>query len=151
MIMAVYPHMKARSGGVIHNVSSGVGLTGYPGIYGYASTKGAIEALTRSLSLEFAPHGITVNVLHPPLTNTKSAAPLGIPILVMDNPEDVGRSLAKKIGSRNPIITPNFQTSLGLFFNRHLPFMMGKLLVKMTKRAKEPTTKQTIYRIQPED
>jgi NAD(P)-dependent dehydrogenase (short-subunit alcohol dehydrogenase family) len=135
MIMAVYLHMKRRLQGVIHNVSSGVGVIGFPGIYGYASTKGAIEALTRSLAIEFAPYGITVNLIHPPLTNTKSAAPLGIPVQAMDDPANVGRRLAKKIGSQKPIITPNIQTSLGLFFIRHFPEAMGRLLVSMTQRA----------------
>jgi NADP-dependent 3-hydroxy acid dehydrogenase YdfG len=39
-IEAVLPQMKAQGRGIIHNVSSGVGVTGFPGIYGYASTKG---------------------------------------------------------------------------------------------------------------
>jgi NAD(P)-dependent dehydrogenase (short-subunit alcohol dehydrogenase family) len=33
--------------GIIHNVGSGVALTGHPGLSGDASTKGAIAALTR--------------------------------------------------------------------------------------------------------
>ncbi|MDW7675343.1 MAG: SDR family NAD(P)-dependent oxidoreductase, partial [Bacillota bacterium] len=33
MISAVLPYMKARKKGIIHNVSSGVGITGFPGIY----------------------------------------------------------------------------------------------------------------------
>jgi NAD(P)-dependent dehydrogenase (short-subunit alcohol dehydrogenase family) len=47
MIDAVLPVMRRQGRGVIHNVSSGVGITGYPGISGYASTKGAIEGLGR--------------------------------------------------------------------------------------------------------
>jgi len=39
-----------RRRGVIHNVSSAVGFSGFAGIYGYASAKGAIEALTRTLA-----------------------------------------------------------------------------------------------------
>jgi NAD(P)-dependent dehydrogenase (short-subunit alcohol dehydrogenase family) len=78
-IAAVLPHMKSRGKGIIHNLSSGVGVTGFPGIYGYSSTKGAIESLTRTLALEFKKYGITVNLMHPPLTNTKSASPLGLP------------------------------------------------------------------------
>jgi NAD(P)-dependent dehydrogenase (short-subunit alcohol dehydrogenase family) len=79
MIDAVLPVMRQQEHGVIHNLSSGVGITGYPGISGYASTKGAIEALTRTLALEFAPLGITVNLMHPPLTGTTSSAPLCVP------------------------------------------------------------------------
>jgi NADP-dependent 3-hydroxy acid dehydrogenase YdfG len=32
-ICAVLPHMKTRRHGIIHNVSSGVGITGFPGMY----------------------------------------------------------------------------------------------------------------------
>lgn len=78
-ITAVLPYMKEKGKGIIHNVSSGVGITGFPGIYGYASTKGAIESLTRTLALEFEKYGICINLMHPPLTNTKSASPLGTP------------------------------------------------------------------------
>jgi NAD(P)-dependent dehydrogenase (short-subunit alcohol dehydrogenase family) len=135
MIQAVLPIMKAQGYGVIHNVSSGVGITGFPGIYGYASTKGAIEALTRTLAIELSPYGITVNMIHPPLTRTKSAAPLGIPEQMMADPQIVGKKLASKIGSRKPLITPDFATTLGLFANRHFPDFMGRFLAKMTERA----------------
>ena len=63
MITAVLLHMKSRRTGIIHNMSSGVGITGFPGIYGYASTKGAIEPLTRTLALEFARYGIQVTLM----------------------------------------------------------------------------------------
>ena len=100
-------------GGVVHNVSSGLGLTSYPGISGYASTKGALEALTRTLALEFEPFGITVNLIHPPLTRTKSSAPLGVPAEMMADPVEVGRKLAKMVGQTKPVLTPDLGTNLG--------------------------------------
>lgn len=136
MINAVLPYMKARRKGIIHNVSSGVGITGFPGIYGYSSTKGAIEALTLTLSYEFARYGISVTVMHPPLTNTKSASPLGIPSQVMADPADVGRALAKKVLSTKWVITPNLQTRIYLFIARRFPHAIGKLMGKMTEREK---------------
>ncbi len=134
-IHAALPHMKAQGGGIIHNVSSSVGITGFPGVSGYASTKGAIEALTRTLALELAPLGIKVNLMHPPLTNTKSAAPLGVPTQAMDDPATVGRKMAKKIQSTAPIITPDFKTAMGLFLCRHFPRAMGRLMARMTKKV----------------
>ena len=131
MIAAVLPQMKAQGRGIIHNVGSGVGITGFPGIYGYASTKGAIEALTRTLALELAPYGICVNLMHPPLTNTKSAAPLGIPPQAMADPAEVGRRLAKKILSTRPVITPDLKTAAYLFFARRFPDGIGKLFGRM--------------------
>jgi len=136
MIKAVLPHMKLAGQGVIHNVSSGVGITGFPGIYGYASTKGAIEALTRTLDIELKPFGITVNLMHPPLTNTESSAPLGIPVQAMDAPERVGRALAKRIESRKAVITPDIKSGLGLFFSRHFPGTMGRMLGRATDRSR---------------
>jgi NAD(P)-dependent dehydrogenase (short-subunit alcohol dehydrogenase family) len=110
-----------------------VGLTGFPGLCGYASTKGAIEALTRTLALELAPHGICVNLMHPPLTNTKSAAPLGIPPQAMADPADVGRKLARRILSTKPVITPDFKTAAYLFFTRRYPDAIGKLFGKLSE------------------
>lgn len=135
-IAAVLPHMKARGKGIIHNVSSGVGITGFPGIYGYASTKGAVESLTRTLALELEPYGISAHLMHPPLTRTHSAAPLGIPPEAMDDPERVGRRLAKRIFSSRFIITPDFRTSVFLFFAYRHPRWIGKLLAALAERSR---------------
>jgi NAD(P)-dependent dehydrogenase (short-subunit alcohol dehydrogenase family) len=137
MIRAVLPHMKAQMRGIIHNVSSSVGITGFPGISGYASSKGAIEALTRSLALELEPFGIKVNLLHPPLTRTNSVAPLGLPAEAMQDPAKVGRKLARKIQSTQPIVTPDWTTGNALFMCRHFPGAMGRLMAKMAQRAKK--------------
>ena len=136
-IRAVLPHMKARGAGVIHNFSSTVGLSGFPGIYGYASTKGAVEALSRTLAIEFAPYGITVNVVHPPLTRTKSSAPLGVPPQFMADPFTVGRRLAKKIGSRKPVVTPGPTEAIGVLMSRLMPGAMGKFLGARAAAAKD--------------
>ena len=134
MIKAVLPHMKRRGRGIIHNVSSGVGITGFPGLSGYAPTKGAIDALTRTLALELTDSGIHVNLLQPPLTNTKSASPLGIPPQVMADPTDVGRKLAAKIMSVKPDVTPGFQSSLFLFLARRYPVFCGRLFARAPVR-----------------
>ncbi len=136
MIAAVLPHMKAQKGGIIHNLSSGVGITGFPGISGYASTKGAIESLTRTLALEFAPYGIWVNLMHPPLTNTKSAAPLGMPAQAMDDPAKVGRHLAKEIRSTKQVIASDLRTAIYLFFAYRYPQALGRLFAKLAENSK---------------
>jgi len=140
MIAAVLPHMKAQHRGIIHNVSSGVGITGFPGLSGYASTKGAIEALTRTLALEFAREGIIVNLIQPPLTRTKSSAPLGVPARALADPAHVGRKLAKRIGSTAPTITPDLSTALGLLSMRLFPSQIGRLLSRLTERARRTPT-----------
>jgi NAD(P)-dependent dehydrogenase (short-subunit alcohol dehydrogenase family) len=128
LIRAVLPTMKAQHGGVIHNLSPTVGTSGFAGIYGYSSTKSAIEALSRTLAIEFAPFGITVNIVHPPLTRTKSSAPVSVPPQFMADPSVIGRKLARKIGSTEPVVTPGASESLGVFFSKMFPEVMGKFL-----------------------
>lgn len=135
-IKAVLTQMKAQGGGVIHNFSSAVGISGFAGIHGYASTKGAIEALSRTLAIELAPNGIAVNIVHPPLTRTKSSAPLGVPAQFMADPVVVGRKLARKIGSRKAVITPDFATSLGVLMTRLMPGGMGRFLSARAESAR---------------
>jgi len=138
MIRAVFPYMKSRGRGIIHNVSSTVGLSGFAGIAGYASAKGAVEALTRTLALEFTPYGIAVNLIHPPLTRTRSSAPLGVPSAFMADPGKVGRKLAKKIRSTQAVVTPGFADTAGVVLTRLFPGMMGRFL---SGRAEEARSK----------
>jgi NAD(P)-dependent dehydrogenase (short-subunit alcohol dehydrogenase family) len=133
VIAAFLPHMKTR-GGIIHNMSSGVGITGFARLPGYTSTKGAIESLTRTLAIEFAPYKIHVNIMHPPLTNTKSASPLGVPAQALADPAIVGRNLAKKIESTKPIIASDLQTAIYLFFAYRYPLFFGRLFSKLSER-----------------
>ena len=137
LIDAVLPAMLEQCRGVIHNVSSGVGITGYPGMPGYASTKGAVEALTRALALELEPLGVTVNLIHPPLTRTDSSAPLGVPPEMMADPAQVGRRLARRVGRQAPVLTPDLGTALGTAANRHFPVQMGRFLARMARRAEQ--------------
>lgn len=58
-------------GGVIVNVSSGAARSGSPNEYiDYAASKGAIDTLTKGLSLEVAAEGIRVNCVRPGLIHT---------------------------------------------------------------------------------
>ena len=58
------PHLK-RSRGSIVNISSKTAITGQGGTSGYASSKGAILALTREWAVELLPYGIRVNAVVP--------------------------------------------------------------------------------------
>jgi L-fucose dehydrogenase len=58
------PHLK-RSQGPIVNVSSKTAVTGQGETSGYASSKGAILALTREWAVELLPYGIRVNAVVP--------------------------------------------------------------------------------------
>ena len=92
-----------------------------------------------TLAFEFEKYGISVNTMHPPLTNTKSAAPLGIPAQVMANPAKVGQQLARKILVIKPVVTPNLQTEVYLFLSRRFPSAIGKFMGKMTDKERNKT------------
>ena len=126
LIHAVLPHMRERNEGIIHNVSSGAGLVGHPGLSGYASTKGAIEALVRSLRLELQHENVACTVMHPPLANTRSGATLGYPESFLSDPADVGRNLAGKIESKKPVIYADWKTKLGLAVSKRVPYLVRK-------------------------
>src|SRR2546428_1310298 len=64
-------------GGSIINLSSIVGSHPVPGALLYASTKGAIETLTRGLALELAPRKIRVNAIAPGHTETEGNVAAG--------------------------------------------------------------------------
>ena len=58
------------SGGRIINLTSGQSLAPMPEELAYATTKGAVEAFTRSLAAAVAAQGITVNAVNPGPTDT---------------------------------------------------------------------------------
>ena len=137
LIHAVLPVMKKQGHGVVHNLSSGVGFTGMPGMIGYTSTKGAIESMTRTLALEYNKQGITFNVMHPPLTRTKSAAPFGVPEQMMADPEVVGRGMAKLVGKTRPVLAPGIANRFQLWISYHFRVTMGKFLARLADRARQ--------------
>jgi 2-deoxy-D-gluconate 3-dehydrogenase len=67
---AVAPGMIERGGGKIINVGSMYGKIGVPRYAAYCASKGAVDALTRSLAAEWARRGIQVNCLAPGYINT---------------------------------------------------------------------------------
>ena len=62
---AVLPGMMARQDGVVVNMGSVWGLAAGSHAAAYCASKGAIIALTRSMAVDYAKHGVRVNVLCP--------------------------------------------------------------------------------------
>lgn len=120
-IRAVLPHLRERGWGRIHNVSSGTAIGGHPGLAGYAATKGALEAFTRSFRLELRDEPIACTVMHPPMTATRLTADLDWPDWLLEDPATVGRKLARRVESTGPVVYADLQTRLGLAAMRRFP------------------------------
>jgi NAD(P)-dependent dehydrogenase (short-subunit alcohol dehydrogenase family) len=65
MSKAVVPAMIAQRSGSIVNMSSAIAETGLARRVSYAASKGAVLALTKSMQVDLAPHGVRVNALLP--------------------------------------------------------------------------------------
>lgn len=83
MTRAAVVEMLKRSRGSIVNISSIASLVGIPLLPAYAASKGALDALTRAVAIDYAKDGIRCNVVNPGLIATPMAAPL------MANPEQL--------------------------------------------------------------
>jgi NAD(P)-dependent dehydrogenase (short-subunit alcohol dehydrogenase family) len=58
-------HYLKDNGGQIINFASAAGLNGLPGKAAYAASKGAVLAWTRTVAVEWAKFGVTVNSVAP--------------------------------------------------------------------------------------
>lgn len=67
---AVLPDMLEAGWGRIVNISSSSAHSGQPFMAHYVAAKSAVNGLTKSLALEYGPHGITVNAVPPGFVDT---------------------------------------------------------------------------------
>ncbi|MDW7759090.1 MAG: SDR family NAD(P)-dependent oxidoreductase [Acidobacteriota bacterium] len=100
-VNAVVPSMKKARRGAIINVTSTAGVRGEAFHSHYAASKGALHALTKSLAVELAPHGIRVNCVAPGWVDTDMSAGvfsdhdfrekvrLSIPLRRIPDPDDI--------------------------------------------------------------
>jgi len=73
---AAAPSMVAAGGGSIINQGSVAALVGIANFASYCAAKGAVVALTRSMSVDLAPRGVRVNVICPGTVYTPLMEPM---------------------------------------------------------------------------
>lgn len=95
MTRAAIPEMLKAGGGVVINISSIASLVGIPLLPAYAASKGALDALTRAIAVDYAAQGIRCNVVNPGLIETPMAESL------LSNPAQMAEVL-----SHYPIARP---------------------------------------------
>jgi NAD(P)-dependent dehydrogenase (short-subunit alcohol dehydrogenase family) len=124
---AAAPAMVAAGGGSIINQGSVAALVGIANFASYCAAKGAVVALTRSMSVDLAPRGVRVNVICPGTVYT----PLMEPMLTARGGGDMAAGLALTV-AKYPIGrlgTPEEIAAVALFLaSDDSSFLTGSVL-----------------------
>ena len=66
----VLPHLRGQGSGAVVNISSLTGSMAVGEAIAYATSKAAVNSMTRSLAVEYAPYGVRVNCVAPGMIDT---------------------------------------------------------------------------------
>lgn len=117
---AVLPLMVEQRGGVIVNVGSAAATRPHGGQAVYAATKGALEAFTRALAVEYGRKGIRAHCLRPGPIDTPMLAATRtlaereilarVPLGRLGGPEEVAGLVVYLLSERNALEPGSVQT-----------------------------------------
>src|SRR5580658_1499263 len=105
------PALKSTQGAIV-NIASKTAVTGQGGTSGYASSKGAILALTREWAVELLPYEIRVNAVLPAEVMTPMYRNW---LAGFDNPEDKLNEIVSRIPLGKRMTTPEEIAAAALF------------------------------------
>jgi NAD(P)-dependent dehydrogenase (short-subunit alcohol dehydrogenase family) len=112
---AALPDMVASGWGRIVNIASIAGKTGAPYIAAYSASKHGVLGLTRSVALEVASKGITVNAICPGYVDTEMTS-RGIENITAKTGKSVDDALSaiKRMSPQNRLVTSEEVAALAL-------------------------------------
>jgi 2-hydroxycyclohexanecarboxyl-CoA dehydrogenase len=123
------PDMLDAGWGRVINITSSSVQTGSPAQGHYVSSKGGLVGMTKALALEFAPTGVTFNMIPPGFIDTPMlrAAPIDVegftqtlPMKRMGQPEDIAAAAAYLASEESSYVTGQvISTNGGRYMGSH--------------------------------